>query len=200
MSADDENDVVGTHNVFGAFGLGRFSVLDPFPPYIDCFGEECTLVAKGVPKVYHPSTNLQGRFMSTLRWMHQVKERYPAKFIEETAPGYILNIEATPSKLVNGQPTHGWFLSVALQTWMCSSLQYAVFPKEVDHPGVPTGKKIQFTKLMEPQYRSVAEQVFQANVFPKLHNKKVINTRGWGEYVVVDCKKLSVGPSEFLTF
>jgi hypothetical protein len=107
-------------------------------------------------------------------------------------PGFIINIEARWSQLVNGELNADWYVSWALESWMCCSLQYSVYPPSFSSP---THGKIPFVDLMSKQkYRESAEQLIMTEKFPVL--RKGSRSDNWGEYVVLNATKLSIGPSE----
>ena len=128
----------------------------------------------------HPSNvTLDGWFHSLVRWYHQVRPRYYENVLNYYQPGYYITIEAEPMKLVNGQKKASWCVQWCLGTWMCSSLQYAMYPTKVKHPSVRGS--IPFTDLMgaDKKYCQIAEEVIRDYKFPVARRGR--STDGWGE-------------------
>jgi hypothetical protein len=193
-----ENMLLSTNS---DLGLGDFTGLEPFPKYkTHLKGGFAELPAGWVDPKYHPSTDLGGRYRSSLRWNHSIVKRYPASFLEDYRPGFVINIEAMPSKLVeDGSVSQNkWCITYALSSWMCSTLQYAVFPPKFEHP-LLGAKSVRFPDLIQnKKFRKVAEDVLMSDAykFPVLPMANSQSPHAWGEYVVVAARTLSIGPSK----
>ena len=177
--------------------LGTFVQLPTFPKYKDKDGNELEFSTRRAPPNCHPSSNLNGSFKSSLRWIHQIEKRYSEEFVDAYRPGFIINIEALPSRSVNEEKrVHGWCVTYALSTWMSTDLQYAVFPPYFRHP-LLKGKTVKFPKLMQDlKHRKVAEEVLVSYdyKFPVIPESGGLAADAWGEYVVVEATTLSIGP------
>ena len=182
-------------------GFASFAGLSPFPQFENAEAKMEELLAKHLDHLIHgdchPVNNNTGSFQSSLRWAHQIEPRYSEDFFKNYRPGYIINIEAKPSKLVSGavKPAD-WCISWSLESWMCSTLQYSVYPSKFEHPAFR--KKISYEELMTDQkYRSVAEKLIFSKRFRKLSRSFKKGSDRWGEYIVIDATKLSFGPCEY---
>jgi hypothetical protein len=82
-----------------------------------------------------------------------------------------------------------------LESWLCSSHQYVVYPAFFKHPD--NDDLIPFEDLMtDERHWSIVEAAISGCILPQLRKG---GSKGvfWGEYIVADAKKLSIGPCKY---